>query len=613
MQRRRNAVPGLIEDYGFIGDLHTGALVGRDGSIDWLCLPRFDSGACFAALLGSVEHGRWSIAPIGGLRRTTRRYRDNTLILETTFHTDSGVATVTDFMPLRPSEQQSVTLGRIVSGVSGRVTFSMDLVLRFDYGLTVPWVVHNSRGLSATAGPNAVVVTSPVPLRGKDFHSTATFAVAEGETLPFGLTWYPSHQPAPPRIDMARALQDTHDWWEDWASKSIAPAPYAGAVRRSLVTLKGLTYRPTGGIVAAATTSLPELAGGVRNWDYRYCWLRDATFALYSLVVSGFTEEAEDWREWLLRAVAGKPSDLQIMYGLDGERLLPEFALDWLPGYEASTPVRVGNAAHRQFQLDVYGEVADVLYVSRQAGVEWDDQTWQIQRALVDFLEANWNNPDDGIWEVRSGGGQYTHSKVMAWVAVDRVLRAAERWQLDVPLDRWRALRSQIHASVCEMGFDVKQNTFVQAYGSTRLDASLLRLPLVGFLPATDPRMIGTVQAIQRDLIVNGLVSRYRSDGGADGLPPGEGAFLPCSFWLVDNLELMGQHQEATKLLERLLHIPNDLGLLAEEYDPVAGRQLGNFPQALSHVGLVNAIHNVSTGNGPAHQRSQGDKSTTGA
>ena len=579
-------MPLLIEDYALIGDGQTAALVGADGSIDWLCFPRFDSGACFAALLGTPDHGRWKLAPKGGGRATRRRYRDRTLILETDFETPDGAVTVIDCMPTRSGAPDLI---RVVEGRSGRVTMGLELVLRFDYGSIVPWVQHLSRGISATAGPDRVVLRTGVELHGEDMKTVAVFTVEEGQRVAFDLSWSPSHEPLPAALEPEQAILDSGDYWREWSSKCTYEGPWRDAVLRSLITLKALAYEPTGGIVAAATTSLPEKVGGERNWDYRLCWLRDATFTLFALMRAGFVEEAAAWRGWLLRAAAGDPSRLQIMYGLAGERRLTESTLPWLPGYEGSAPVRMGNAAHDQFQLDVYGEVIGAMYEARHSGVSFDGAGWDLERNLIDFLEKAWKEPDEGIWEVRGPRRHFTHSKVMAWAAMDRAIKSAEEFHLEGPIERWRALRDEIHEEVCREGFHEGRGAFVQSYGSDALDASLLMIPLVGFLPADDPRVVGTVAAIERVLMTDGLVARYAPETDVDGLPPGEGSFLACSFWMVDNLTLMGRLDDARRMFERLLGLCNDVGLLAEEYDPRAGRQLGNFPQAFSHVSLVNS------------------------
>ena len=596
-----STVPLPIENYALIGDTHTAALVGNNGSIDWLCLPRFDSGACFTALLGDRSHGRWLLAPAGDVRRIRRRYRGPTLVLETEFETEGGTVRVVDCMPHRHEYADVV---RLVEGVSGRVPMRMELIVRFDYGSIVPWVrrVRGDEGdtvLLAVGGPDALSLRSPVPTRGEDFSTVASFEVAEGQCLPFSLTWHPSTDPPPAAIDVEAVVKATEEWWMEWASRCTYHGEWQEPVLRSLVTLKALTFEPTGGIIAAATTSLPERLGGVRNWDYRFCWLRDATFTLLALMLAGYTEEAAAWRDWLLRAVAGHPADLQIMYGAAGERRLTELELDWLPGYEGARPVRTGNAASGQFQLDVYGEVLDALYLARTHGIDPEAQAWAVQRVLLDFLESAWKEPDEGIWEVRGPRRHFTHSKVMAWVALDRSVKSVERFGLDGPVERWRALRAEIHDQACREGFDPERNTFTQYYGSAELDAALLMIPLVGFLPASDPRVRGTVEAVERELCPDGFVRRYSHSPEVDGLPPGEGAFLACSFWLADNLALLGRRDDARRLFERLLDLRNDVGLLAEEYDPALRRQLGNFPQAFSHTGLVNtACHLAADGTG---------------
>ena len=598
-----------IEDYALIGDTHTAALVGSDGSIDWLCLPRFDSGACFASLLGTEEHGRWLLAPVDGFR-VHRRYRSGTLVLETEFTTATGTVRVIDCMPPRRDLPEVV---RLVEGVGGRVAMRMELVVRFDYGRVVPWVRRVDGALSLVAGPDALRLHTPVETEGRGRTTVAAFAVEAGDTVPFVLAWHPSHQRAPRPLDAAQAVAGTEAWWHDWSARETLTGPWAQAVKRSLITLKALTYAPTGGIVAAATTSLPEKLGGERNWDYRYCWLRDATFTLYALMLAGHEAEARAWRDWLLRAVAGDPADLQIMYGPAGERRLTELTLDWLPGYQGAAPVRVGNAASGQLQLDVYGEVMDAMHQGRRAGIDHDLASWDLQRALLDFIESGWRQPDNGIWEVRGPRRQFTHSKVMAWVALDRAVKAVEQFGLPGPVDRWKRARAEIHDEVCRKGYDPRRDTFTQSYGSRELDASLLLIPLVGFLPAHDERTRGTIAAIQRELVTDGFVRRYPTSetGDVDGLPSGEGAFLACTFWLADNLALIGRHSEARAMFERLLTLRNDVGLLAEEYDPVAKRQVGNFPQAFSHVGLINTAHNLTRTAGPAYQRGRQDTSET--
>jgi GH15 family glucan-1,4-alpha-glucosidase len=589
-----------IEDYGLIGDTRTAALVGRNGSIDWLCLPHFDSGACFAALLGDARHGRWLIAPASSAHVVRRRYRAETLILETEFETPEGAVRLIDFMTPWQGEPDLI---RIVEGVRGDVPMQMELIIRFDYGSTVPWVSKMDGHLRAIAGPDALSLWTAVPTYGKDLTTRADFVVRAGERQSFLMMWHPSHVTSPGPFDVSVALDETERWWQEWSGRCTYEGPWREQVQRSLITLKALTYAPTGGIVAAPTTSLPEKIGGVRNWDYRYCWLRDATYSLYALTIGGYTEEAVAWRNWLLRAVAGDPSTLQIMYGLQGERRLPELELPWLPGFEDSRPVRIGNAAVDQLQLDVYGEVMDALHLARRAGIPPDPDTWALQRALINHLETAWRQPDEGIWEVRGPRRHFTHSKVMAWVAFDRAVKAVERYGGDGPVDRWRQVRAEVHAEVCERGFDTRRNAFTQYYGSEELDASLLMIPLVGFLPATDPRVVGTVAAIETDLMSDGFVQRYRSKEHIDGLPPGEGAFVACTFWLADNYELQGRRDDARQLFDRLLGLCNDLGLLAEQYDPASGRQLGNFPQAFSHVMLINTARNLARERGPAEER----------
>lgn len=592
-----------IEDYGLIGDTQAAALVGKDGSIDWLCLPRFDSPACFAAVLGEPQHGRWLLAPKDSAQAVRRRYRGESLVLEQEFVTANGVVRVVDCMPPRRREPDVV---RVVEGISGEVEMRMELIIRFDYGSIVPWVRKVDGGLRAIGGPDALTLWSPVETVGVDMRTEATFTVRAGDRLPFVMVWHPSYESSPSPLDGIQAVEDTQRWWQEWCRGCTYDGPWRDAVLRSLITLKALTYAPSGGIVAAPTTSLPEHIGGVRNWDYRYGWLRDATFSLYALMVGGFTAEAAAWRNWLLRAVAGDAASLQIMYGCAGERRLTELELPWLPGYEGSRPVRIGNAASTQLQLDVYGEVMDALHLARRAGLDPDPAAWSLQRELLSFLENAWQQPDEGIWEVRGPRRPFTHSKVMAWVAFDRALTAVEKFGLDGSVERWRAVRAEIHEQVCTRGFDAARKTFTQFYGAQQVDASLLMLPLVGFLPPEDPRILGTVAAIERDLLQDGFVQRYPATpemSGIDGLPPGEGAFLACTFWLADNYALQGRHDDAHRIFERLLALRNDLGLLSEEYDPNRGRLVGNFPQAFSHVGLINTARNLARGEGPADHR----------
>ena len=580
-----------IEDYALIGDLQTAALVERGGSIDWLCFPRFDSGACFAALLGTAENGRWLLAPEGDAT-STRRYLHDTLVLETTWETPDGLVRVFDFMPPRGKAPDVV---RIVEGVSGRVAMRSELVIRFDYGQIVPWVRRVDDVRLAIAGPDALCVRTPAHTRGENMRTVSELTIEEGERVPFVLTWYPSHETQPARIDPELALAETETFWREWNASSTVELPEElhDLMHRSLMVLKALTYAPTGGIVAAATTSLPEWIGSVRNWDYRYCWLRDATLTLLALLHADHVDEALEWRAWLLRAVAGDPADLQIMYGVAGERRLTELELPWLPGYEGSAPVRIGNAASEQLQIDVYGEVMDALYQARVHGLAKEQHAWDLQKTLLRYLEHAWSQPDEGIWEIRGERKHFVHSKVMAWVAFDRGVRSVEEQGLDGPADRWGAVRDSIHAEVCERGYDDTLGSFVQSYGSQELDASLLMIPLIGFLPASDPRVRGTIEGVERELLRDGLVLRYRTRTGVDGLPPGEGVFLPCSFWLVDCYELLGRHDEAHALFERLVALANDVGLLAEEYDPGSRRLLGNFPQAFTHLALVNSAFNV--------------------
>ena len=590
----------LIEDYALIGDCHTAALVSREGSVDWLCFPRFDSGACFAALLGTPEHGRWLLSPVNRVKRIQRRYREGTLVLETDYETQDGVVTLIDCMPPRSKEADLV---RLVVGRRGQVRMCMQLVIRFDYGSIVPWVRAENDGVQAVGGPDTLVLKTHVDLRTEGATITAEFIVSEGERIPFVLIWHPSHESTSGIMDAEDMITQTDRWWQRWSNRCTYDGPWRDAVLRSLITLKALTYAPTGGIVAAVTTSLPEQIGGVRNWDYRYCWLRDATFTLYALMVGGYTEEADAWRDWLLRAVAGNPSQINIMYGLAGERRLTEFLLGWLPGYEDSAPVLIGNAAHQQFQLDVYGEVMDALHLARRSGKEPDENAWRVQTALIEYLDSAWTKPDEGIWEVRGPRRHFTHSKMMAWVAVDRTVKSMERFGLPGPLERCRKLRTAIHEEVCLKGFDHRRNTFVQSYGGKDLDASLLMMPLVGFLPPSDPRVRGTIHAIERDLMRDGLVARYSTKPEIDGLPVGEGVFLACSFWLADNFALLGRRDDAVRLFEHLLELRNDVGLLSEEYDLSRRRLVGNFPQAFSHVSLINTATNLSRYTGPAEDR----------
>jgi GH15 family glucan-1,4-alpha-glucosidase len=591
-----------IEDYALIGDLGTAALVGRDGSIDWLCWPRFDSDACFAALLGKPEHGRSKIAPKDGNARITRRYRPNTLILETRFETAEGAATLIDFMPPRETHSRTV---RMVVGERGRVPFHAELILRFGNGATVPWVTRiDDNSLRAIAGPDMVVLHASVPAHGEDLKTVADFTVGAGETASFVMSYELSHRPVPVRVDPQECLRATEKMWTTWVAKNNIKCPWDEAVVRSLITLKALTFAPTGGMVAAPTTSLPECVGGARNWDYRFCWLRDATLTLLSLMNAGYYDEARMWRDWLLRAAAGSPSQIQIMYGIRGERRLTEWEVPWLPGYEASRPVRIGNAAHNQLQLDIFGEVMDALHQARQGGLGANETGWDLQRELIAHLEKIWPERDEGLWEVRGGPQHFTHSKAMAWLAFDRVIRSAETYKLPGPLDHWREIRERIHNDVCKHGFDDEVGSFVQSYGSKELDASALLLPAIGFLPPEDPRIIGTVKAIERGLVSNGLVRRYDTAKSDDGLPAGEGMFLACSFWLVDAYLMLGRRDDAVRLFERLLALRNDLGLLSEEYEPRSGRLVGNFPQAFSHLALVNSASNLSHYKKPAEQRS---------
>jgi len=608
-------VAGRIEDYALVGDMQSAALVGADGSVDWLCLPRFDAEACFAALLGTEDHGRWQIAPrddIEGRARSaaSRRYAGDTLILQTRWETAAGVAEVTDFMPPREEDEPPV-LVRLVTGVSGTVDMGLRLTLRFGYGSIVPWITKTEGGIRATAGPDSIWLRTPVSLSSADLTHTATFEVSAGEVIPFVLTYVPSHQDPPARLDASRSLDETRKFWDEWVSRCTYQGTYRDAVVRSLITLKALTYRPTGGIVAAATTSLPEDIGGVRNWDYRYCWLRDATITLEALLRTGYLEEAKAWRLWLGRAIAGDPEDIQIMYGVAGERRLAEWQASWLPGYENSAPVRVGNAAAGQLQLDVYGEVIDALQLSCKSGLHDDRHTWSLQRALLGFLERHWAEPDEGLWEVRGPRRHFVHSKVMAWVAFDRAATYADDAGEAELSAKWRDIRDEINREVCEKGYDPVRGAFMQYYGANELDASVLLIPDVGFLPADDPRVVSTMKVLQRDLVQDGFLRRYELPSGGtsqvDGLAGSEGAFLACSFWLANALELSGRHEEAAELFERLLALRNDVGLLSEEYDPRYGRLVGNMPQAFSHVPLVQTALNLE-GHAEEHRRGPWDE-----
>jgi GH15 family glucan-1,4-alpha-glucosidase len=592
-----------IEDYAMIGDCKTAALVGRNGSIDWLCWPRFDSAACFAALLGECENGRWLIAPKEESIEVSRRYRSGTLVLETEFHTKSGRATLVDFMI--PGD--GAHLVRILIGRQGRVDFRNEFVVRFNYGATVPWVNRlDDGGISAIAGPERVVLRTPAALHGEDLKTIGEFAIEVGQSIPFVLSYGPSFQNHPPEVDAFDALERTEAFWREWSDRCPEVGPWTEAVKRSLITLKGLTFAPTGGIVAAPTTSLPELIEGVRNWDYRYCWLRDATFTLLALMHLGYYDEARAWRDWLIRAVAGSPEQVQIVYGVGGERWLPELTVPWLAGYEKSRPVRIGNAAYDQLQLDVLGEVADALFQAGKIGIGLTQRGRALRPIMLEYLARVWRDPDEGIWEVRSGPQHFVHSKVMAWVAFDRAAQGFAAEGSSEAARHWRAVADEIHADVCERGFDPDLDSFVQTFGSKRLDASLLLIPLVGFLPPTDPRVKGTLRAIEEKLLVGReFVLRYEPENPADGLPAGEGAFLVCSFWLVDNYILQGRYAEARKLLDRLLSRCNDVGLLAEEFDPFAGRMLGNFPQAYSHVGLINCALNLTRKTCRAEERAE--------
>jgi GH15 family glucan-1,4-alpha-glucosidase len=578
-----------IEDYAFLSDTQTGALVSRDGCVDWLCLPRFDSPACFASLLGEKKNGHWRFFPEEKIEKTRRRYRGDALILETEIETEGGAVRLIDFMPPRGENPDII---RIVEGLRGKMSMHMELIIRFDYGQIVPWVRQRHGGLEAIAGPDGLILRTPIETYGKDLTTVAEFAVAKGDRVPFVLTWFASHEDPPRKVNAEHALRDTEKYWRDWSSQFQGKGEWRDAVMRSLITLKGLTYAPTGGLVAALTTSLPEEIGGVRNWDYRFCWLRDAALILLALLRSGYREEAKSWRQWLLRAIAGSPAQMQAIYGVRGERRLEEFEVPWLSGYENSKPVRIGNAASNQFQLDVYGEILAAIWQADRAGLKLEDPDWALMVQLMKFLESNWQNPDEGMWEVRGGRKHFTHSKMMAWVAFDRAVKLVEECgcAADEHCERWQRIRDQVHAEVCERGYNVEKKAFTQSFGSDAMDASLLLMPLTGFLPITDERVRSTIEAIERELMYDGLVLRYRpQEEKVDGLPGGEGVFLPCSFWLADCLHLLGRKKEARELFERLLNLRNDLGLLSEEYDPREKRQLGNFPQAFSHVALVSA------------------------
>jgi GH15 family glucan-1,4-alpha-glucosidase len=595
-----------IEDYAVIGDTETAALVSRDGSIDWLCLPRFDSGACLSSLLGDEGNGRWQIAPQGGPKRVRRQYRPGTLVLETEMEADGGTVRLVDLMPIRGSGGgDNADVVRIVEGVSGRVAMRMDLTIRFDYGHLVPWVTRLDGRLQAVGGPDALTLGTPIGHHGEDLSTVAEFTVSEGESVPFVLTWHPSHQKPPPDVEVEQAVEDTEKWWREWTDANSYDGDWEEAVDRSLITLKALTYAPTGGIVAAPTTSLPEEIGGSRNWDYRFVWLRDATFTLDTLMMAGHQKEALAWRDWLLRAVAGDPEDLQIMYGVAGERRLPEVELDWLAGYEGSRPVRVGNAAHQQLQVDVYGELMDAIYVARRMGMDHEETIWDLQQLLLENLEGKWSRPDHGLWEVRGEPQHFTHSRLMSWVAFDRAVKCIEQWDFEGPADHWRALREEIRAEIQDQGYDSDRNTFTQYYGSRALDAALLLIPQVGFLPPTDERVLGTIDAVARELAIDDcLIRRYDTGDTDDGLPGEEGAFLLCSFWMVDALALAGRREEARRRFETLLDLRNDVGLLAEEYDPSSKRLLGNFPQAFSHLALIDSAYNLAEeARGPARHR----------
>jgi GH15 family glucan-1,4-alpha-glucosidase len=591
-----------IEDYGLIGDCRSAALISREGSIDWLCWPRFDSEACFAALLGTPDNGRWLVAPQQEAR-VTRRYRPNTLILETHFESPDGAATLVDFMPIDGDRSEII---RIVHGTRGKLAMRTELIVRFDYGAIVPWVTRLENGaMRAIAGPDMVVLRTPVHVKGKGMTTVGEFTISRGETIPLVLTYARSYEPLPAASDPTASLEATEKFWTQWSARCRPASDWSDTVRRSLITLKALTYSPTGGMVAAPTTSLPERIGGERNWDYRYCWLRDATLTLLGTMHAGYYEEAEAWREWLLRAVAGSPDQVQIMYGIRGERRLTEWSAEWLPGYEKSRPVRIGNAAYTQLQLDVFGQIMDTYHQARRGGLVTNESGWDTQLKFLDHLEKIWRQPDNGIWEMRGPPQHFVYSKVMAWVGFDRSIKSAETFGLEGPLDKWRRLRDEIYEDVCEHGFDKKRGIFVQAYGSEQLDANLLQLPCVGFLPVSDPRIAKTIAEIERSLLRDCFVIRYSTEHVEDALPPGEGAFLACSFWLVDVYVLQERFDEAERLFCRLVALANDLGLLSEEYDPYAKRLVGNFPQAFSHLALVNSAYNLTRVRKPVHQRAQ--------
>jgi GH15 family glucan-1,4-alpha-glucosidase len=596
-------MPAKIEDYALIGDCETAALVNRQGRIDWLCWPDFSADACFAALLGGDENGYWCIAPAKGSIKTTRKYRDHTLILETTFEHESGTVRLIDFMPIRERNSDVV---RIVEGVRGKVPMRMELALRFDYGRTIPWVTAIDDGVRAVAGPNLVMLHASVPVRGENLTTVADFEIGEGDRVWFTLTYGESFKDDPQPIDVEQALKDTEDFWIPWTQQLKYSGDYRSSVERSLIALKAMTFRPTGGLVAAMTTSLPENIGGVRNWDYRFCWLRDTTFTLLALSNAGYFEEAAAWQDWLLRALGGSPDQVQIMYGLKGERQLVEWEVDWLPGYENSKPVRIGNAAAQQVQLDIYGEMLDCFFHAQKSMAKHGEDDFRVLALLMEHLETIWREPDNGIWEMRGGAQQFTYSKMMVWVAFDRAVKLAEQLNYKAPLDKWRTLRDQVHTQVCEKGFNPEKGCFVQVYGSDQLDASLLLMPQVGFLPGSDPRVVATVEAIERELMPDGFVARYNTSKVKDGLPAGEGVFIACSFWMVSSLKAIGREEDARKLFERLLTLCNDVGLLSEEYDAGDKRLVGNFPQAFSHIALINAAFDLQ-GDEESRQRSDAD------